>query len=75
MWRYREVLPVNDERNIVTLGEGYTPILKAEKLGERIKLRSLLVKDDGIIPTCTFKARGQSATISKAKELGIVRLH
>jgi threonine synthase len=69
MWRYRELLPVKDEENIVTLGEGYTPILQARKLG--VGLRSLMVKDDGVIPTGTFKARGQSAAISKAKELGI----
>lgn len=71
MWRYRELLPVKKESNIVTLGEGFTPILRAEKLEELLKLKSIHVKDDGIIPTGTFKARGQSSAISKAKELGI----
>jgi threonine synthase len=71
MWRYRELLPVKHESNIVTLGEGFTPILRAERLQELLRVKSILVKDDGIIPTGTFKARGQSSAISKAKELGI----
>ncbi|MBI1801981.1 MAG: threonine synthase [Chloroflexi bacterium] len=71
MWRYRELLPVQDERNIVSLGEGFTPILPAPRLGARIGLDRLLVKDEGLNPTGTFKARGASAGVSRAKELGI----
>ncbi len=69
MWRYRELLPLFDEKNLVTLGEGFTPILRLAKIGAKLGLRSLYVKDDGVIPTGTFKARGQSSAISKAKEL------
>ncbi len=71
MWRYRELLPVLDERNIVSLGEGYTPILHAPNLGEQIDLSRLLIKDEGLNPTGTFKSRGASAGVSRAKELGI----
>lgn len=71
MWRYLEFLPIEDERNIVSLGEGFTPIHKLEL---DIGVKNLYMKDDGIIPTGTFKARGMSMAISKAKELGIKRL-
>jgi len=71
MWRYRELLPVQDDANIVTLGEGFTPLLDAGKLGARLGLERLLVKDEGLNPTGTFKARGASAGVSRAKELGI----
>jgi threonine synthase len=71
MWRYREILPVRRNENIVTLGEGWTPLTPTPRLGETLGLRNLVVKDEGIIPTGSFKARGLSAAISKAKELGI----
>ncbi len=71
LWRYREMLPVRQESNIVTLGEGFTPITKIESTRERLGLKQLFVKDDGIIPTGTFKSRGMTVAISKAKELGI----
>jgi len=74
MWRYAEVMPVADADNVVTLGEGFTPMLRAERLGERVGLPNLLVKDEGLNPTGTFKARGLSAAVSKAKELGLERL-
>lgn len=74
LWRYRELLPVKDQSNIVTLGEGYTPILKSEKIARSYELAWLFVKDDGIIPTGSFKARGQTTAISKAKELGIKKV-
>jgi len=74
MWRYREILPVRRSENIVTLGEGWTPLTPTRRLGESLGLKSLLVKDEGIIPTGSFKARGLSAAISKAKELGIKRV-
>ena len=70
-WRYHELLPLSDERNIVTLGEGMTPLLKMENLGKKIGLKNLLIKDEGMNPTGTFKARGATAGVSKAKELGI----
>ena len=73
MWRYFEIMPVLDEANIVSLGEGFTPILKATRLGKELGIADLLVKDESLNPTGTFKARGLSAAVSKAKELGITR--
>ncbi|MDH2901212.1 MAG: threonine synthase [archaeon] len=74
LWRYREMLPVKIEKNIVTLGEGYTPITRIERIGEKLGLKQLYVKDDGIIPTGTFKTRGMTTAISKVKELGISKV-
>jgi threonine synthase len=71
LWRYRELLPVKKEENIVTLGEGLTPLLKLNRLGPEIGLSNLYMKDEGIIPTGTFKARGAAVGVSRAKELGI----
>ena len=64
LWRYGEMLPVRDEKNIVTLGEGYTPITHLERIGERLALNNLYVKDDGVIPTGTFKSRGMASAIA-----------
>ncbi len=66
MWRWFEVMPVRDPANVVSLGEGYTPLLPARKLGP-----NLFVKEEGLNPTGSFKARGLSAAVSKAKELGV----
>jgi len=74
MWRYRELLPVEDEKNIATLGEGYTPILQLRTLGQKLGLTQLFLKDDGQIPTGSFKARGMSAAVSKCKELGLTKV-
>ena len=74
MWRYFEVMPVRDEANVVTLGEGFTPIFKAERLGADTGCSELYIKDEGLNPTGSFKARGLGAAVSKAKELGITRL-
>ena len=74
MWRYFEVLPVRDESNVVSLGEGFTPLLKAERLGERIGSNALYIKDEGVNPTGSFKVRGLSVAVSKAKELGLTGL-
>ena len=70
MWRYFEAMPVLDEANIVSLGEGMTPILEAPHLAEAIGATNLVIKDEGQNPTGTFKSRGLSAAVSKAKELG-----
>src|SRR4026208_1015511 len=51
LWRYREVLPVADDANIVSLGEGWTPLLKTERLGERLGLQNLFIKDESQNPT------------------------
>jgi threonine synthase len=70
LWRYRELLPVRDERYITTLGEGWTPLVPAPRYGAHIGLPRLLVKDEGLIPTGSFKARGAAVGISRARELG-----
>ena len=71
MWRYKEFLPVNFEENIITLGEGFTPILDAKNLALDLGINKLLIKDESLNPTSSFKARGLSAAVSKAKEFGI----
>ncbi|MGE0770613.1 MAG: threonine synthase [Cyclobacteriaceae bacterium] len=71
MWRYGPMLPVFDPANVVSLGEGWTPILPLKKLGLQLALPQLFVKDESMNPTGSFKARGMSMAISKAKELGI----
>lgn len=74
LWRYREVLPLDDERNKLTLGEGMTPLSKAERLGAQLGLPHLFIKDEGVNPTGSFKARGMAVAISMAKELGARKL-
>lgn len=71
LWRYRELLPVRDETNIVCLGEGMTPLLPLKNLGPQLGMPNLYLKDEGIIPTGTFKARGAAVGVSRAKELGV----
>jgi threonine synthase len=71
MWRYAEVLPA---REAVSLGEGMTPVLHARRLGARLGLDALYVKDEGLNPTGSFKARGLSAAVTRAKELGATTL-
>jgi len=71
MWRYREMLPINREENVVCLGEGMTPLLHLKNLGPELSMPNLYIKDEGMIPTGTFKARGAAVAVSKAKELGI----
>jgi threonine synthase len=74
MWRYWEVLPIKDRENVVTLGEGWTPLTQVPRLGKAVGVPDLWVKDEGIVPTGSFKARGLSMAVSKAKELGVQRL-
>ena len=74
MWRYAPVLPVQDAANIVTLGEGMTPLLAAARLGAKLGASDLWVKDEGINPTGSFKARGLSCAISMCVELGIQKV-
>jgi threonine synthase len=70
MWRYREMLPLLPGDDPVTLGEGFTPLFHAKALGREIGLTSLYIKDESLNPTNSFKARGQSAAITRAKALG-----
>ena len=74
MWRYYEVMPVRDPDNVVTLGEGMTPLIHARNLGAQLGCPNLYIKDEGGNPTGSFKARGISAAVSKAKELGLSKL-
>ncbi|MES1262493.1 MAG: threonine synthase [Acidobacteriota bacterium] len=74
MWRYAPALPVENESNIVSLGEGMTPLLAARSTGKRIGARDLLIKDEGLNPTGSFKARGLSCAVSMCVELGLQRL-
>ena len=71
MWRFAELMPVTDPAQVVTLGEGGTPLLAATNLQKKLGLQSLFIKEEGLNPTGTFKARGISAAVSKAAELGI----
>ena len=70
MWRYAELLPVEDPGNIVTLGEGGTPLIKTANLAQKLGMTDLYIKEEGLNPTGTFKARGISAAVSKSTELG-----
>jgi threonine synthase len=74
LWRYREVLPVAQESSVVSLGEGVTPLLHARRLGERLGLTNLYLKDESLNPTGSFKARGLAVAVSMARELGIRKL-
>ena len=67
LWRYREVLPPGEP---VTLGEGMTPLVHALRLGASMGLQRLYVKDEGLNPTGSFKARGMTAAVTRAKQLG-----
>ena len=71
MWRYHNILPVLHKQNIISLGEGMTPVLQLNTLGEKYALPQLFLKDESLNPTGSFKARGLSVAVSKAKELGI----
>lgn len=73
MWRYFPMLPVFDRKNIVSLGEGLTPIISADRLAREAGMHQVLIKDESLNPTGSFKARGMSVAISKAKELGITK--
>jgi threonine synthase len=70
MWRYREMLPLFAGEEPVTLGEGFTPLVHAQSLGASLGLERLYIKDESLNPTNSFKARGQSAAITRAKYLG-----
>ena len=71
MWRYRELLPLWDEGHIISLGEGFTPILSLNKLSEKYNFHSLVLKEEGGNPTGSFKSRGLGMAVSKAAELGV----
>ncbi len=74
MWRWRELLPVNDVSYISSLGEGDTPLLPLPRLSKILGVPKLWAKDESVNPTASFKARGLSAAVSKAKEVGLQKL-
>ena len=74
MWRWRELMPVRDEKHVMTLGEGDTPLLPARRLGAEFGCRHLYIKEEGVNPTGSFKARGLSAAVSRALELGVRKM-
>ena len=74
LWKYREFLPVRSVSNIVSLGEVETPLIPLEGLQKRSGANHVLVKDEGRLPTASFKARGLVLAVSMAKELGITRV-
>jgi threonine synthase len=71
MWRYRELMPLLPGEDPVTLGEGFTPLIHATRLGAKLGLDRLYVKDESLNPTNSFKARGQAAAITRARGLGV----
>lgn len=74
LWRYHEVLPVRSAESVVSFGEGMTPLIPLKELGGQFGLPKLYMKDEGLLPTGTFKARGAAVGISRAKELGIKKV-
>ncbi len=74
LWRYREVLPVEHDEHKITLGEGWTPLLHAQRLGAALGLEKLYIKDESRNPTQSFKARGMTTAVSMALELGVRKL-
>ena len=70
LWRYRELLPVRDSRYVLTLGEGFTPLVSAARLAREADTENLFIKDEGNNPTGSFKARGLAVAVSRAYELG-----
>jgi threonine synthase len=71
LWRYHELLPVRAERNVVCLGEGMTPLLELPNYGTQLGVPGLRIKDESLIPSGTFKARGAAVGVSRAMELGV----
>jgi threonine synthase len=74
LWRYEEILPVENIENRITLGEGWTPLHHAKNLGKKYDLPNLFIKDESINPTQSFKARGITMAVSMAKELGVEKV-
>jgi threonine synthase len=74
LWRYRELLPLEDDANLVSLGEGFTPLLEANTLAGQCGVQRLWIKDEAQNPTGSFKDRGLSVAVSRAKELGVKKV-
>ncbi len=74
LWRYHELLPVRQAAQVVSLGEGMTPLLAMPNIGRALGVPDLLMKDEGLLPTGTFKARGAAVGVSRAAELGVAAI-
>jgi len=74
LWRYRELLPVRRARDVVSLGEAMTPLIALPAIARKLGARDILVKDEGRLPTGSFKARGLVMAVSMAKALGITHM-
>jgi threonine synthase len=74
LWRYRELLPVERDENVVSLGEGMTPLVDCPRLAAHFGVRELAIKDESRLPTGSFKSRGMAMAVSMAKELGVTRV-
>jgi threonine synthase len=74
LWRYRELLPVQDDVNVVSLGEGFTPLLEAKTVAHELSFRRVWIKDEAQNPTGSFKDRGLCLAVSRAKELGVKKI-
>ena len=74
LWRYRELLPVDDDASIVSLGEGMTPLLDCPRLAAKLGIERLTIKDESQLPTGSFKSRGMAVAVSMAKQFGITRV-
>ena len=74
LWRYRALLPLQYDANLVSLGEGFTPLIQAKTLGRELGLQRLWIKDEAQNPTGSFKDRGLSLAVSRAKELGVKKV-
>ena len=74
LWRYRELLPVADEQEIITLGEGMSPLLACPRLGKSLGLSDLWIKDESQLPTGSFKSRGMTMAITMAHGFGVKRV-
>jgi threonine synthase len=73
LWRYHELLPVSSVEGVVSLGERMTPLLPLPRMGRHLDISTLSMKDEGLLPTGTFKARGATVGVSRAKELGVTK--
>jgi len=74
LWRYHELLPIQSLDDVISLGEGYTPLIHAARLGQVLGFDNLYIKDEGRNPTGSFKARGMAVAVSRARELGVTEL-
>jgi threonine synthase len=74
LWRYRELLPLQDDSNLISLGEGFTPLIEAKTLAREFGLERLWIKDEAQNPTGSFKDRGLSLAVSRARELGVQKV-